>query len=73
MRLVKAEEETGPEGGRYNEVRSFFFFRFYLFLERGEGKAKETYRNINVWFLLTFPPTPLPPKPPPPLGTWPAT
>ena len=27
----------------------FFKERFYLFLERGEGKEKEWERNINVW------------------------
>ena len=40
--------------------RSFFLFlRFYLFLERGEGRE----RNINVWLPLTYPL----------LGTWPTT
>ena len=33
-----------------------YFLRFYLFLER-EGKEKERDRNINVWLLLTCPPT----------------
>ena len=41
----------------------FFFKRFYLFLERGEGREKERERNIYVW---------LPPVCPL-LGTWPAT
>ena len=35
----------------------------YLFLERGDGPAKERERNINVWLTLRWPP----------LGTWPAT
>ena len=35
----------------------------YLFLERGEGREKESEGNINVWLPLTCPP----------LGTWPAT
>ena len=37
------------------------FFRFYLFLERGEGREKERERNTNVWLPLTCPQ----------LGTWP--
>ena len=39
--------------------RSFanFLKRFYLFLERGEGKEKERERSINVWLPLAFPPT----------------
>ena len=40
-----------------------FFSRFYLFLDRGEGREKERERNITVWLPLTCPP----------LGTWPAT
>ena len=40
-----------------------FFKRFYLFLERGEGKEKERGRNIDAWLPLTWPP----------LGTWPTT
>ena len=40
-----------------------FFKRFYLFIERGEGKEKERERNINVWLSLTCPL----------LGTWPTT
>ena len=39
------------------------FLRFYLVLERGEGREKERERNINVWLPLTWPP----------LGTWPTT
>ena len=27
---------------------TFFFLRFYLFLERREGRGKEVERNINV-------------------------
>ena len=32
--------------------RSFFKKRFYLFLERGEGREKERERNTNVWLPL---------------------
>ena len=39
------------------------FLRFYLFLEKGEGREKERERNINVWLPLTCPL----------LGTWPVT
>ena len=39
-----------------------FFLRFYLILERGEGKEKERERNVNVWLPLACPL----------LGTWPA-
>ena len=31
-----------------------FLKRFYLFLERGEGRKKEKERNINVWLPLTL-------------------
>ena len=31
------------------------FLRFYLFLERGEGREKERERNINVWLPLACP------------------
>ena len=33
---------------------SFFFLRLfiYLFLDRGEGKEKESERNINAWLPL---------------------
>ena len=41
----------------------WFFKRFYLILERGEGREKEGKRNINVWLPLMWAP----------LGTWPAT
>ena len=41
----------------------FFLKRFYLYLERGEEKAKERDRNIYVWLPLTCHL----------LGTWPAT
>ena len=45
----------------------FYFFnllkRFYLFLERDEGRDKEKERNINVWLPLTYPLQ----------GTWPVT
>ena len=41
----------------------FFFLRFYLFLERGEGREKERERNIDVWLPLAHLP----------LGTWPTT
>ena len=46
-------------------VNDRFFFKdfIYLFLERGEGKEKETEGNINVWLPLACPL----------LGTWPAT
>ena len=40
-----------------------FFKRFYLFLEREEGKEKERERNISVWLPLSHTL----------LGTWPAT
>ena len=40
-----------------------FLKRFYLFLEREEGREKEKERNINMWLPLTCPT----------LGTWPAT
>ena len=43
----------------------FYFFKdfIYLFLERGEGREKESERNISVW---------LPPVHPQPV-TWPTT
>ena len=44
-------------------VFSFLKYFIYLFLHRGEGREKETKRNINVWLPLAFP---LP-------GTWPTT
>ena len=31
------------------------FVRFYLFLERGEGREEERERNINVWLPLADP------------------
>ena len=34
-----------------------FFKRFYLFLEKGEGREKERERNINVRSPLTLHPT----------------
>ena len=40
-----------------------FSKRFYLFLERGEGKEKERERKINVWLPLARPL----------LGIWPPT
>ena len=40
-----------------------FFFKIYLFLERGEGREKERERNINVCLPVTCPL----------LGIWPAT
>ena len=39
------------------------FLRFYLILEKGEGKEQERDRNINVCLPLMCPP----------LGTWPST
>ena len=39
------------------------FWRFCLFLDRGEGRGKERKRRINVWLPLKRPL----------LGTWPAT
>ena len=50
---------------KINEMLSteLLSLKFYLFLERGEGREKERERNINVSFLLTHP---LP-------GTWPTT
>ena len=33
----------------------FLFFRFYLFSERGEGREKESKRNIDVWLPLAHP------------------
>ena len=43
-------------------LSTFFKFlkKFYLFLERGEGREKERERNINVWLPFTLPR----------LGTW---
>ena len=41
----------------------YIFKRFYLFLDRGEGKEKERERSINVCLPLTHPL----------LGIWPAT
>ena len=46
-----------------NVSKETFFKRFYLFLDREEGREKEGERNINVWLPLTHPL----------LGTWPAT
>ena len=43
--------------------RGIFFLRFYLFLERGEGRETERERNIDVWLPLTCPQ----------LGIWPTT
>ena len=40
-----------------------FFERFYLFLQREEGREKKRERNITVWLPLTCPL----------LGTWSAT
>ena len=40
-----------------------FIKRFYLFLDRGEGREEERKRSINMWLRLTCPL----------LGTWPAT
>ena len=47
----------------FSKKKKVFFKKFYLFLERREGKEKEWERNINVWLLLEHLP----------LGTWPAT
>ena len=45
-------------------VALFYFFKIYLFLDRGEGKKeKERERKNNVWFPLTRPL----------MGTWPIT
>ena len=33
----------------------FFFFKEFLFLERGERREKERERNINVWLPLVYP------------------
>ena len=41
----------------------FFWKRFYLYLERGEGRKKDREGNINVWLHLVRPL----------LGTFPAT
>ena len=45
-----------------------FFFKIFLFLERGEGREKERERNISVWekHQLVASCTPQP-------GTWPTT
>ena len=40
--------------------QSFLFKRFYLFLDRREGKEKERERNINVWLPLVRPPHQVP-------------
>ena len=41
----------------------FLFLRFYLFLDRREGREKESERNVIVWLPLTHPI----------LKTWPTT
>ena len=40
-----------------------FYFIYFLFSDRGEGREKEAERNINVWLPLVRSL----------LGTWPAT
>ena len=37
------------------ELELLGLLRFYLFLERGEGREKERKRNINVWLPLARP------------------
>ena len=49
--------------GNVSSFPLYFLKRFYLFLERGEGREKERKKNINVWLPLTCPL----------LGTWPVT
>ena len=46
-----------------NSTSVFLKVLFIYFLDRGEGRAKEVERNINVWLLLAHPL----------LGTWPKT
>ena len=48
-----------PKAGSFPTPKDFI----YLFLERGEGKEKESKRNINVWMPLACPK----------LETWPTT
>ena len=36
-------------------MKDVIFFKFYLFLERGEGREKERERNISVWLPLMWP------------------
>ena len=36
------------QGMRPFECHRYFFLRFYLFLDRGEGREKERERNIHV-------------------------
>ena len=48
-------------GGLFSLSLSLFL-RFFLLLERGEGREKEGERNMKVWLPLTCPLT----------GTWPA-
>ena len=45
----------------------FFFLRFYLFLDRGEGREKEGEKHLCKRYIDQLPP------PRPQLGTWPAT
>ena len=49
--------------GKIILLSHLFLKRFYLFLEREEGKEKERERNINLWLPLARPL----------MGTWPAT
>ena len=44
------------DGPHQKELVAFKRFLIYLFLERGEGREKESERNINVWLPL-IPPT----------------
>ena len=53
QRNVRAEKMVAGMKSEYitHAARSRFFltpYFLYLFLERGEGKEKETERNINV-------------------------
>ena len=50
-------------GQEYELTKWNFFRRFYLFLERAEGRETEREENISVWLPLTCPA----------LGTWSTT
>ena len=40
-------------GKNLKALFTIFFLRFYLFLDRGEGKEKKKDRNANVWLPFT--------------------
>ena len=59
------QEIIFKKGIRNNLRQSFciYFWRFYLFIFRGERREKHRERNFNEWLSLALPL----------LGTWPAT